>query len=310
MTSDSCQRHTNLNHTTMEVHYCSCNFCKATTAMNDSSDAISSIAHEDLNDDKNPCTATNKHNATTFQSLINHPPHKCISSTFTSNTSIFGEQRNRYCHHRWRRRSVTASSPWCRWGILMEEEFPFVSLCLPTGFRQNPSSQEGLVKLSSLTMMTLAALVVVSTSITNWFYDYFGACMITMMRLSLLTLLILVFLNQFFLVNLILDYIRLLVFDTIVNVVIRCANNARKIYDKHLVTFVMSSTIKTVINIYSNVKKTVVVGSMSRREATKNKFNPSDKIFPSTSSSVVFLLYTTLIAISQSTGKKNYFDII
>ena len=192
MTSNSCQHHPYLNHKNMEMHHCSCNFCKATKATDDSLNAISIIAHEDLTDEKNPCTATNNQNATTFQSPINHPTHECISSTFTSNTYISGESRTRYWHHRWRRRSVTASS-WRRWGILMEEEFPFVSLCLPTGFRQNPSSQEGLVKLSSLTMMTLTALVVVSTCITNWFYDYFGACMITMMRLSL-SMLILLFL--------------------------------------------------------------------------------------------------------------------
>ena len=303
MTSNSCQHHPNLDHKNMEMHHRSCNFCKATKATDNSSNAISNIAHEDLTDEKNPCTATNNPNATIFQSPINHPTHKCISSTFTSNTYISGESRTRYWHHRWRRRSVTAS-PWRRWGILMEEEFPFVSLCLPTGFRQNPSSQEGLVKLSSLTMMTLAALVVVSTSITNWFYDYFGACMITMMRLSLI-LLILVFLNQIILVNLIVGYICLLVFDTI-KLVIRCANETRKIYYNHFLTFVMNPTIEHVINKYSNVKKMVVVGSVSRKKATteKNKLNPSDKIFPSTSA-VVLLLYTTLIAISQSTGK-NY----
>ena len=301
MTSVSCQHHPNLNLTTMELHHGSCHRYEATTATHDASDTLSSIANVDLNDDKNLCTATNDHNATTFQPQMNHPPLKCISSTFTSNTSFSGELRTRYWHHRWRRRSVTAF-PWRRWGILMEEEFPFVSLCLPTGFPPNPSSQEGLVKLSSLTMMTLTALVVVSTCITNWFYDYFGACMITMMRLSL-SMLILVFLNKLILVNLILDYIRLLVFDTI-KLVIRCANIERRINYNRLITFFTDSMNKYVTNIYSIVKKTVVVGSVSRKgaETRKNKSNSCDKTFPSTSS-VVLLFYTTLIAISQSTGK-------
>ena len=131
--------------------------------------------------------------------------------------------------------------------------------------------------------------------------------MITMiMRLSL-SLFIILFLNKFILVNLIVDH--LLQFDKI-KLVIRYANNTRRIYYSRLATYFMDSMIKCIINIYSNVKKTVVVGSVSNEVTTrKNKCNTCDKILPSTSS-FVLLLYTTLIAISQSTGKKDVFIFV
>ena len=170
----------------------------------------------------------------------------------------------------------------------MEEEFPFVSLCLPTGFRKNPSSQEGLVKLSFLTIMILALVMVSTSFISNWFD--FGACM----RLSLILLLL-----SPFLLN------SLLVFDKIMLVIKKCIDNKTR-FMKSLVSSTTDLFIKYVINLYSIVKKTVVVRLVSREVMTiktnYKKCEPSLHL-KSTTSSVVILWYIAVLAISQSTGK-------
>lgn len=278
MTSESCHFHFYPNPITMEVQHCNCKVSSMTK--DDASYLNATKAHNDLKDNNNICTATN--NATTFNSAINHT-RKCISSYFC----FTGELRNRYWHHRWRRRYI--SFPWWRrWGILMEEEFPFVSLCLPTGFRQNPSSQEGLVKLSFLTIMILALVMVSTSFISNWFD--FGACM----RLSLILLLLLPLLP--------ISLVNLLVFD---KVIMNCINNM-----KSLVSSTTELFIRYVINLYSIVKKTVVVRSVSNEVMTiktnYKKCKPRLHL-KSTTSSVVLLWYTAVLAISQSTGKINSF---
>ena len=293
MTSESCHFHFKPNPITMEVQHCNCKVLSITK--DDASNSDSSMAHKDLKDNNNICTATYHHNATTLNSAINHT-RKCISSYF-SHFCFTGELRNRYWHHRWRRRYI--SFPWWRrWGILMEEEFPFVSLCLPTGFRQNPSSQEGLVKLSFLTIMTLALVMVSTSFISNWFD--FGACM----RLPLILLLLLPFLP----VNL----VNILVFDKLMLVIMNCINNKTR-FMKSLVSSTTDLFIKYVINVYSIVKKTVVVRMVSREVMTiKTNYKKCEPRLhlKSTTSSVVLLWYTAVLAISQSTGKIQLFSFV
>ena len=264
----------------MEAQHYNCNCCKVSPITNTICSSLSDSPQDPIHN--NLCTAT--HNYPTFSPI--NQTQKCILSYF-SNFYFSGELRNRYWHHRWRRRLATFPCHRCE--ILMEEEFPHVSLCLSTGALKNPSLQEDLVKLSFLTVMTLA-LVIASVFISNWFV--FGACMTSSFILLILP----------FLVNLFYQ----LPFKEPMLVIKTCVNNARSSWNC-LVMF-LDISIKYVINLHYIVKKKVVVEPVSCGViTTTNNFKRCGKqtrlCSKSSTSSVVLLWYTALLALSQSPGK-------
>ena len=184
-----------------------------------------------------------------------------------------------------------------RWQMMIEDEFPFVSLCLPIGFKQNPSSQDGLVKLSSL--MTIMIFALLSAFIfSNWLC--FGACMIVRLLFIQLSLLLPVLVSQ---VDL-----RLIVLNQLTTMLVKCEKYFVKNCLKNIVDFV-NMTMKYIVYLYSIVKKTVVVETVSKSAgATKSSTTSCNyNLFSRcTKSSVVLLSYATLIAISQSTGKHHF----
>ena len=286
--------------TKMELQqHCNCKHYDPVAASPTTKDAISWLSNnpkEDSKDDSNNLRTANANSYEANKFSINqiNDKQKCISS-YLPHFHFPGELRNRYWHHRWRRRLV--SHPWRRWQMMIEDEFPFVSLCLPTGFKQNPSSQDGLVKLSSL--MTIMIFALLSAFIfSNWLY--FGACMIVRLLFIQLSLLLPVLVSQ---VDL-----RLIVFNQLTTMLVKCEKYFVKNCLKNIVDFV-NMTMKYIVYLYSIVKKTVVVETVSKSAGTtKNSTKACNyNLFSRcTKSSVVLLSYATLIAISQSTGKHHF----
>ena len=280
--------------------HCNCKHYDPVAASPTTKDAILWLSNNPKEDSKedpdNLCTANaNSYEAKKFSINQINDKQKCISS-YLPHLHFPGELRNRYWHHRWRRRLV--SHPWRRWQMMIEDEFPFVSLCLPTGFKQNPSSQDGLVKLSSL--MTIMIFALLSAFIfSNWLY--FGACMIVRLLFIQVLLLLPVLVSK---VDL-----RLIVFNQLTTMLVKCEKYfVKNCFLKNIVDLV-NMTMKYLVYFYSIVKKTVVVETVSKSAVTtKNSTKACNYNLLSrcTKSSVVLLSYVTLIAISQSTGKHHF----
>ena len=102
--------------------------------------------------------------------------------------------------------------------------------------------------------------------------------------------------------------LRLIVFNQLTIMLVKCEKYFVKNCFKNIVDFV-NMTMKYIVYLYSIVKKTVVVETMSKSAgATKSSTTSCNyNLFSRcTKSSVVLLSYATLIAISQSTGKHHF----
>ena len=287
----------------MEVQNCNCSTCKPRSEVthNDSSSTTPSASFkQDPINKSNLCTtASSPHlntTTSTFTNATNQPQRKmCISPYSVFQHFSSGELRNHYWHHRWRRRSIPSPwSSWCRWEALMKDEFPFVSLRSLTGFPKNPSLQDSLVKLRSCLTLVMLALVMVST------FDFknrdlgSGACMMT--RFTQIPLMLLIFLVS-------LVYMPVFI-DLMLVITTNCVNLIRS-FLSNLFTSI-DPLIKFVVNLYYFVKNMVVFGTVSSAVMERKKYSKRCKSrlnTDCTTSSVVLLCYTALLAITQSTGK-------